>query len=50
MSPAGRSGPGPHAFLSPDVDSRWFESGADGSLFVADDVGGTIYKVSYKGK
>jgi glucose/arabinose dehydrogenase len=24
--------------------------GTDGSLFIADDVGGTIYKVSYKGK
>ena len=24
--------------------------GADGSLYIADDVGGTIYKVSYKGK
>lgn len=24
--------------------------GVDGSLFVADDVGGTIYKISYKGK
>lgn len=24
--------------------------GTDGSLFVSDDVGGTIYKISYKGK
>jgi glucose/arabinose dehydrogenase len=24
--------------------------GSDGSLYISDDVGGTIYKVSYKGK